>query len=663
VRCALPKANGVLVKRRLKTGIKRFAKFAILSVSRLLPQKIRIIVVRILIFTFKTLRFPVIFLQASYTIDNTITFAILIEGGIGDSIIALAWIKEFYKHCGCKVIIDLYGNDDLSSIACNSYIRYVFPECFYSIANIYNVKLRITHFVVIEEYISPYSFNKNKKLSVIFKNLHVFLDKYKKYYENRPAFDGAWAQLCELHGWNRWDELGASNAVPFSRHNTASLQLNMQAFSVMNQYSLTQKKYITLHAGATMLDDNCKSNVKIWPHDHWTAFCTLCKQYYPDYLLIQLGGKAAHAIKGVDLCLAGKVSFAESIIILKHALLHIDGESGLVHLRRQLGGKSVVLFGPTHLDYFSYPQNSNISSQSCGPCMWMTDDWYGKCAKGLEEAECMRSIKPETVLKEVESCLAQHKNYIYRIDNISLFASATLKKFEDILDDICLECGLEKLPCSEHIFGALRTYIHASKQWEYPYAVNIVNAHAQKKLKIADVGGGRGILSWYLARKGHDVVVYDIDFQWDSGGEPDIQRRFIEFAHAQGFCAEFGSVFNIPAEDETFDIVTCISVIEYILWKEYALKEMLRVLKPGGKLILTYDLILDESIHNDNLLCEIFTPHTIEKVFKDLNVEENNVYTTDDIIKSLEDIKNERREGVNIPTGITVGSMVIVKNI
>jgi SAM-dependent methyltransferase len=434
----------------------------------------------------------------------------------------------------------------------------------------------------------------------------------------------------------------------------------MQAFSVMSQYNLTQKKYITLHAGATMLDDNSKSNVKIWPLDHWADFCTLCKQNYPDYLLVQLGGKSAQAIKGIDLCLAGKISFAESIIVLKHALLHIDGESGLVHLRRQLGGKSVVLFGPTHLDYFSYPQNSNISSHFCGPCMWMTDDWYGKCVRNLKEAECMRAIKPETVLREVASCLTRRENYIYTVDNISLFSSITLKNFEHILDDICFECSLKKQPCSEHIFGAVRTYIHASKQWEYPYVVNVINAHAQKRLKIADVGGGRGVLSWYLARKGHDVIVYDIDFQWDSGGDPDIQQRFIVFARDNGFCAEFGSVFNIPAEDETFDVVTSISVVEHILWNEYALKEMLRVLKPGGKLILTYNIVLDEATHNDNLRCEIFTPHIIEKVFKNLDVKVNNIYTTNDILKSVADIKNEQ---VNIPIGITVGGMVITKNI
>jgi hypothetical protein len=287
---------------------------------------------------------------------------------------------------------------------------------------------------------------------------------------------------------------------------------------------------------------------------------------------VQLGGKFSRIIDGVDRCLAGKLTFAESAVILKHARLHVDGESGLVHLRRQLGGQSVVLFGPTQLGYFSYPQNYNISAQTCTSCMWMTDDWYGKCARGFKEAECMRSIQPETVLNAVTSCIEQYKEYICIVDDFSLFTSHTLKKYSDIVDDICLECDLEKRPCNEHIFGPLRTYIHASKQWEYPYAVNNIQDLGQKALKIADIGGGRGVLSWYLARKGHDVVVYDIDFQWDADDDSDIQRRYIEFAGERRFRAEFGSIFNIPAEDETFDIVTCISVVEHISWKKIRIK-------------------------------------------------------------------------------------------
>ena len=42
--------------------------------------------------------------------------------------------------------------------------------------------------------------------------------------------------------------------------------------------------------------------------------------------------------------------------------------------------------------------------------------------------------------------------------------------------------------------------------------------------------------------------------------------------------------------DETFDVVTSFSVIEHIEDKQSVLDEMVRVLKPGGLLCLTFDI-------------------------------------------------------------------------
>jgi malonyl-CoA O-methyltransferase len=47
-----------------------------------------------------------------------------------------------------------------------------------------------------------------------------------------------------------------------------------------------------------------------------------------------------------------------------------------------------------------------------------------------------------------------------------------------------------------------------------------------------------------------------------------------------------GSVLNIPYENEVFDFVYCIEVLEHSIISENAIKEMSRVLKKGGKLII-----------------------------------------------------------------------------
>jgi ADP-heptose:LPS heptosyltransferase len=110
-------------------------------------------------------------------------------------------------------------------------------------------------------------------------------------------------------------------------------------------------------------------------------------------------------IEGADFNLIGKTNFLESAAILAHAALHIDGESGLVHLRHMLGKrKSVVLFGPTPVAYFSYPENVNMISENCHDCMWMIDEWNEFCSRGRNAVpECLKSITPNCVLSALPS--------------------------------------------------------------------------------------------------------------------------------------------------------------------------------------------------------------------------------------------------------------------
>lgn len=57
-------------------------------------------------------------------------------------------------------------------------------------------------------------------------------------------------------------------------------------------------------------------------------------------------------LHGIDVNLIGKTDWDDLKILLKNALYHIDGECGMVHLRKALKtGPSVVLFGPTPIKF------------------------------------------------------------------------------------------------------------------------------------------------------------------------------------------------------------------------------------------------------------------------------------------------------------------------
>ena len=597
----------------------------------------------------------------SYLVDNAVDsdmrIAVCLQYGVGDSLIALAWLKELYINSPVKLHIDVFIREDVSMPPfALPFIRNWQPARLFLPARGYDIKLTIYHFILVREY--SQRAQQSQYFSGLIEKIQIFADRYAKYSE-KPLYHGAWADFCALRGWNRWDVLGASEAIPFSRAGSIAPDWDSSAFSILQQHDLQKKTFFTLHSGGDERAYPGGVGVKILPQDCWTEFCNLCKRVYPDILLVQLGSAKDLAIQGVDICLAGKTSWHETLVILKHGALHIDGESGLVHLRRQLRGQSVVLFGPTPVSYYGYAHNRNIISPVCNNCMGATSDWYANCPKGLPEAECLRAISPERVLLEVEGALADYTEYRYAVDDISLYSNAGCTAFEPVLEDICRVCGVEKQPVTKSIAGPCRTYIHASKQWEYPYTITVIEGMGKPPLKIADVGSGRGMLSWYLAKKGHDVIAYDQNFSHASRGDVDLNRRFVQFAKGEGFCAEYGSIFNIPAEDNTFDIVTCISVVEHIPWKFYAFKEMLRVLKPGGKLITTYDLTLAGKEQYGGNRLDVFTAQNIAVLMQELQISNTDIHTEEAILASMNDIQNDNVQGIG--GWLTVGGFVLTK--
>jgi ubiquinone/menaquinone biosynthesis C-methylase UbiE len=100
--------------------------------------------------------------------------------------------------------------------------------------------------------------------------------------------------------------------------------------------------------------------------------------------------------------------------------------------------------------------------------------------------------------------------------------------------------------------------------------------------KVLDVGCGPGQLVLNLLKQGYDVKGVDI-----SSGMVDEARMLVR---ANGF-PEFngtsvGDIEKLEFRDREFDVVVASGVIEYQNDDDVALKEMRRVLKPGGHLIL-----------------------------------------------------------------------------
>ena len=161
------------------------------------------------------------------------------------------------------------------------------------------------------------------------------------------------------------------------------------------------------------------------------------------------------------------------------------------------------------------------------------------------------------------------------------------------------EINNERFPWSKGRFESPAVYI--SRLWEYPFA--ILAAELKPDMKCADIGCGTTPFTTYLceAAGASNVTGFDPDLIKDENDQCTAFGIKKGFVQKTGFNFFPDDMTNLHAEDESFDRVFCISVIEHITeqasWQK-GLKEMFRVLKPGGRLIMTVDLGINRPLTN-----------------------------------------------------------------
>jgi len=102
-----------------------------------------------------------------------------------------------------------------------------------------------------------------------------------------------------------------------------------------------------------------------------------------------------------------------------------------------------------------------------------------------------------------------------------------------------------------------------------------------KKGKIAaDIGAGSGFISEGLIGKGLKVIAVD-------QSEAMLAEMRKKFSGAEGIEYRLGEAEKLPIPDEAVDYVFANMYIHHVESLPKAIKEMVRILKPGGELVIT----------------------------------------------------------------------------
>ena len=106
-------------------------------------------------------------------------------------------------------------------------------------------------------------------------------------------------------------------------------------------------------------------------------------------------------------------------------------------------------------------------------------------------------------------------------------------------------------------------------------------------VRFLDVGGGPGRHSFEAARRGAAVVIADLDRR-DLSTARTWLAAMAESGEAPGpWLAVQCDALRMPFPDASFDRVTISEVLEHVPADRAAMAELFRVLKPGGRLVVT----------------------------------------------------------------------------
>ncbi|MDE7231303.1 MAG: methyltransferase domain-containing protein [Oscillospiraceae bacterium] len=114
---------------------------------------------------------------------------------------------------------------------------------------------------------------------------------------------------------------------------------------------------------------------------------------------------------------------------------------------------------------------------------------------------------------------------------------------------------------------------------------------------VLDCAAGTGALSIAAAERAGSVLCTDTSEKMLEVARKKCRRRRLD-----NVSFEKRNIFHLEDEDNTYDIVIAGNVLHLLVNPENAVKEMCRVVKPGGKLLLPTFVLKDKNSLSEKLI-------------------------------------------------------------
>jgi len=172
-------------------------------------------------------------------------------------------------------------------------------------------------------------------------------------------------------------------------------------------------------------------------------------------------------------------------------------------------------------------------------------------------------------------------------------------------------------------FWIKNSFLHFSRKAEYQFVFNEIDNNK----RILDAGCGITFFPFFLKEKFSNINLDLVDFS-------KVTQKFYKSKDFKFFNSDLN---NLDIENEYYDIVYTVSTLEHIQTYSNVVKEISRILKPGGKLIITFDVSFSKNdfinIQNVDEFVDTTLDHlNVENKNYNLNIE--NLVTSHDFNKN-----------------------------